>query len=83
MDAHANLYGDLSSSGAHAVLRDRPFGREFLLRRAERLLWGTDYYDPATQTDFAQFHLFDEFELPGNVVEAISRANAQRIFDLA
>jgi predicted TIM-barrel fold metal-dependent hydrolase len=82
MDAHSNLYGDLSSSGAHAVLRDREFGREFLLRRANRLLWGTDYYDPATQTDLAQFHLFEGFNLPVDVIEAISRKNSQRIIDI-
>jgi predicted TIM-barrel fold metal-dependent hydrolase len=83
MDAHPNLYGDLSSSGAHAILRDPKFGREFLLRRAERLLFGTDYYDPAIQTEFAQFALFRQFELPADAVEAISRKNAQRLFNLA
>jgi predicted TIM-barrel fold metal-dependent hydrolase len=83
MDAHPNLYGDLSSSGAHAILRDPKFGREFLLRRTDRLLFGTDYYDPATQTEFAQFDLFRQFELPADAVEAISRKNAQRLFNLA
>jgi hypothetical protein len=35
-EAHKNLWGDLSAgSGAHAV------GRSFLLRRADRLLFGT------------------------------------------
>lgn len=82
MDAHPNLYGDLSSSGAHAVLRDRQFGRAFLLRRAERLLFGTDYYDPA-QVDLAQFQLFHEFELPAAVVDSVSRKNAERILKLA
>ncbi len=83
MDAHPNLYGDLSSSGAHAVLRDPRFGREFLLRRSSRLLFGTDYYDPATQKDFAQFSLFEEFDLPADAVDAISRKNAQRLLNLA
>jgi predicted TIM-barrel fold metal-dependent hydrolase len=82
MDAHSNLYGDLSSSGAHAMLRDPQFGREFLKRRASRLLWGTDYYDPATQVDFQQFRLFDELNLAQEVVEAISRNNARRILNL-
>jgi predicted TIM-barrel fold metal-dependent hydrolase len=83
MAAHPNLYGDLSSSGAHAMLRDPKFGREFLLRWADRLLFGTDYYDPETQTEFAQFDLFRSFELPPDAVEAISRKNAQRLFKLA
>jgi uncharacterized protein len=76
---HRNLYGDLSSSGAHAVLRDPKFGRGFLLRWVDRLLFGTDYYDPVTQTDFAQFELFRQFDLPADVVEAISRKNGQRL----
>jgi len=82
MDAHANLYGDLSSSGANAVLRDPKFGQQFLLRWADRLLFGTDYYDPATQKEFAQFDLFGKFELPADAVEAISHKNAQRLFNL-
>jgi predicted TIM-barrel fold metal-dependent hydrolase len=82
MNAHANLYGDLSSSGAHAMLRDPEFGQKFLERRADRLLFGTDYYDPATQKEFDQFELFRKFELPADAVEAISRKNAQRLFNL-
>jgi len=76
------LYGDLSSSGAHAMLRDPKFGREFLLRWADRLLFGTDYYDPVTQIDFAQFDLFRQLDLPVDVVEAISRKNGQRLLHI-
>ena len=84
MDEFANLYGDLSSSGAHAVLRDPEFGKQFLLRRADRLLFGTDYYDPA-QVDFPHFELFQKFSLPEKAVAAISRENARRLlgFDAA
>lgn len=42
MDQFDNIYGDLSSSGAHAMLRDPEFGHAFLERRADRLLFGTD-----------------------------------------
>ncbi|MCC6492725.1 MAG: amidohydrolase family protein [Pirellulales bacterium] len=82
MDAFPNLYGDLSSSGAHAVLRDPAFGREFMVRRAERLLFGTDYYD-TSQTDFPHFDLFSRFELPNETVEVISCGNARRILGVA
>lgn len=82
MDAYPNLYGDLSSSGAHAVLRDPKFGREFLLRRADRLLFGTDYYDPANQREFAQFDLFQQIRVPANIEEAICRKNAERLLRL-
>jgi predicted TIM-barrel fold metal-dependent hydrolase len=79
MDRHANLYGDLSSSGAHAVLRDPAFGAAFLLRRAERLLFGTDYYD-LTQQEFQQFELLSRFDLPANVEDKIASGNARRLF---
>jgi predicted TIM-barrel fold metal-dependent hydrolase len=82
MDAHPNLYGDLSSSGAHAVLRDKKFGQQFLLSWANRLLFGTDYYDPATQKEFAQFDLFREFDLPTDAIQAISRKNAEKLLHL-
>lgn len=81
MDKYPNLYGDLSSGGAAAMFRDPEFGREFLLRRADRLLWGTDYYD-LHQAHFEQFDLFTRFELPKPVVAKISRENAQRLFGL-
>jgi len=81
MDKHANLYGDLSSSGAHAVLRDPQFGRQFLERRADRLLFGTDYYD-ASQSDFQQFELLSRIELPAAAAAKISRLNARRLLAL-
>ena len=81
MDRFPNLYGDLSSSGAQAVLRDREFGQAFLERRADRLLWGTDYYD-LTQRDFAQFELFDEFSLSDEIQQEIAMGNARRVLGL-
>lgn len=81
MDQFDNLYGDLSSSGAHAVLRDRPFGHSFLQRRADRLLFGTDYYD-LTQLDFPHFNLLDQFQLPEETRAKIMRENARRVLGL-
>ena len=78
MSQHKNLYGDLSSSGAHAMLRDPDFGREFLLRRADQLLFGTDYYD-LTQRDFQQFQLRDTFQLPQETERKIFYENAERL----
>lgn len=40
MEKYPNIYGDLSAgSGANAIARDEKFGREFLIRRADRLLF--------------------------------------------
>ncbi|HVU87195.1 MAG TPA: amidohydrolase family protein, partial [Pirellulales bacterium] len=47
MDKYPNLYGDLSAgSGAGAIKRDLKFGREFLVRRQDRLMFGTDFLAP-------------------------------------
>lgn len=78
MDRFDNLYGDLSSSGAHALLRDPTFGDSFLRRRADRLLFGTDLYD-LTQKQFAQFTLFDRFRIPKEQADLIRGDNARRL----
>jgi len=82
MDAYPNLYGDLSSGGAAAVLRDPQFGQAFLIRRSTRLLWGTDWYDLTTQS-WPQLDLFTRFSLPEQAAAAIARGNAERIFRLS
>src|SRR6185437_10115316 len=47
MEKYPNLYGDLSAgSGAGALQRDMKFAKEFLTRRADRILFGTDYLSP-------------------------------------
>ena len=81
MEKYDNLYGDLSSSGAHAMLRDREFGSKFLRRRSDRLLFGTDYYDLA-QTEFPHFRLLTEFDLPPELERKIARGNATRLLGL-
>jgi len=77
-DAHQNVWGDLSAgSGANAVGRDRDFGRSFLLRRADRLLFGTDYLKPGQPVP--QFDLLAGFDLPEEVEAKIYRENAIRL----
>ncbi len=81
MAGYPNLYGDLSAgSGANAISRDREFGREFLIRRAERLLFGSDYLQPGQE--IPQFDLFDSLDLPAEVRAKIFRENAKRLLGL-
>lgn len=82
MDRFPNLYGDLSSSGAHALLRDPDFGRAFIERRGDRLLFGTDYYD-ASQVEFRQFDLFAELGVDAATRDMIARGTARRLLGLA
>ena len=80
-DAHPNLWGDLSAgSGAGALARDRAFGRSFLVRRADRLLFGTDYLKPGQEVP--QFELLASFDLPAEVRAGIERGNAKRLLKL-
>jgi predicted TIM-barrel fold metal-dependent hydrolase len=80
-DAHRNLWGDLSAgSGANALARDRSFAGSFLVRRADRLLFGTDYLKPGQ--DVPQFELLPSFDLPRDVRARIERDNATRLLGL-
>jgi hypothetical protein len=81
MDNYPNIYGDLSAgSGANAIGRDMDFGRAFVIRRADRLLWGTDYLAPNQQC--LQFSLYPKLELPEDVQAKVFRDNARRLLNL-
>ncbi|MDZ4861300.1 MAG: amidohydrolase family protein [Candidatus Hydrogenedentes bacterium] len=81
MDRFPNIYGDLSAgSGSNAILRDVEFGREFLIRRADRLLFGTDYLMPGQKVP--QISMYREIELSEDARAKIFRENAQRVFNL-
>ena len=81
MDKYANLYCDLSEPGGEkALARDRTFSRDFLLRRADRLLFGTDFL--MSGQEVPQFELLDSFELPDDVQQKIYRGNAIKLLKL-
>lgn len=78
MDRYANIYGELSAgSGAGAIERDLEFGRDFLIRRADRILFGTDFLSPGQNVP--QFELFAKLQLPDDVAAKIFRDNARRL----
>lgn len=82
MEAYPNLYGDLSAgSGANALSRDLDFARQFLVRRSDRILFGTDYLQPGQPVP--QFELFNKtLDLPEAVRSSIYRDNARRILKI-
>lgn len=81
LEKYPNLYGDLSApSGANAIDRDKKFAREFLVRRADKLLFGTDFLEP--KMDVPQFELFEQLELPADVRTKIFHENAKRVLKL-
>jgi predicted TIM-barrel fold metal-dependent hydrolase len=78
---YPNLYCDLSEPGGEkAIARDPGFGREFLIRNASQLLFGTDVLMPAQK--IPQFELLDSLQLPEEVRYKIFRGNAIRILGL-
>jgi predicted TIM-barrel fold metal-dependent hydrolase len=82
MDKYSNLYGDLSAgSGAGAIARDERFGREFLIRRQDRLMFGTDFLAPGQ--DVPQLELFAKIDLPPDVAAKVFRDNARRLLGLS
>lgn len=81
MDKYPNLYGDLSEPGGYcAIARDRKFGRAFLIRRVDRLLFGTDFL--MADQEVPHFDLFDSLDLPDDVQAKIYRGNAIRLLKL-
>lgn len=82
MDKYPNLYCDLSAgSGHNAIARDPAFGRAFVVRRASRLVFGTDYL--ADGQEVPQFGLYKKMDLPAAVQEQVFRGNARRLLGLA
>ena len=78
MDRFPNIYADLSAgSGNNAIQRDMEFGREFLIRRADRVMFGTDYL--ATGQEVPQFDLMEKLDLPSEVQAKVYRSNARRL----
>jgi predicted TIM-barrel fold metal-dependent hydrolase len=56
------------------------FGREFLIRRAERLMFGTDFLHPGQ--DVPQLELFAKIDLPADVAAKVFRDNARKLLGL-
>jgi predicted TIM-barrel fold metal-dependent hydrolase len=82
MEKYPNLYADLSAgSGAGAISRDLEFGRDFLIRRQDRVLFGTDFLAPKQAVP--QFDLFErQLKLPEEVQAKILRNNTRRVLGL-
>ena len=81
MDKYPNLYGDLSEPGGEkAIARDPAFGREFIIRHANQLLFGTDVLMP--EQKIPQFELLSSLNLPADVQRKVYRDNALRLLKM-
>lgn len=78
LDRYPNLWADLSAgSGFTALQRDLPFARDFLLRYADRLLFGRDDKGDRLQ------RLLNTLDLPAAVAAKIFYQNALRLVPVA
>ena len=74
MQAHPNLYADLSAgSGLNALKRDPVFAHDFLIEFQDRLLYGRDDFNNNLQEFLATLNL------PGEVWAKITWQNAERL----
>ncbi len=81
MEKYPNLYGDLSAgSGANAISRDPEFGPAFLIRRADRMMFGTDFLAP--EQNVPQLELYAKLKLPAEVEAKVYRDNARKLLGL-
>ncbi|XVH33159.1 amidohydrolase family protein (plasmid) [Haloferacaceae archaeon DSL9] len=78
LSEYDNLYADISmGSGFNAITRDVEYGREFLQRHHEKLLFGTDFL--YAEQKLPQFAFFDEFELSEHAWDNVCHRNIERL----
>lgn len=81
MSEYPNLYGDLGAgSGANAIARDREFGREFVIRNADQLVWSSDYLAPGQNV--RQLELYPDLDLPEDVQRKVFHDNSRELIGL-
>jgi len=78
LERYPNLWADLSAgSGLGALKRDTAFARDFLIRYADRLMFGRDDKGNALQK------FLESLNLPHDVAEKLFYCNALRLVPLA
>jgi uncharacterized protein len=85
LQTYPNLYAEPSGHRMAAILnRDRIYTRDFLIRNADKILFGTDAgwwsFGKAKADREIQFTLFEELDLPEEVLAKIYRGNAEKLF---
>jgi predicted TIM-barrel fold metal-dependent hydrolase len=82
---HPNLYADMSGRVViNELNRDRKYAREFIIRNADKLLFGTDegWWSFGSRKNQMNQHytFFEELDLPNEVRYKLYRGNAEKLF---
>lgn len=84
---YPNLYTEPSGGVMAALLnRDRGYTREFLIRNADKVMFGSDagwWSIKDASAEELQFSIFEEIDLPDEVRTKIYRTNAEKLFGFA
>jgi len=82
LKTYPNSYADISCTVGRSVIgRDKKFAKEFFIRNADKLLFGTDSgWWSFGKSPAPEFTLMDELGLPPEVADKICRGNAERMF---
>ena len=81
LKGYKNFHLDLSAgSGANGISRDPEFGREFIIRNKEQIMFGTDYL--TIGQPIPQQEVMRSLDLPEDVQAAVFRENARRMIGL-
>lgn len=84
LQKYPNLYADISAGVCLRNLnRDKKYTRNFLIRNADKILFGTDCgWWSWSKEPVKHFTFFESFNLPADVKEKIYITNSERIFSL-
>jgi predicted TIM-barrel fold metal-dependent hydrolase len=82
LQKYPNLYADISCTVARSpVGKDKKMAREFFVRNADKLIFGTDSgWWSLNKEPMPEFSLIDELKLPIDVEDKICRLNMEKLF---
>lgn len=82
LTTYPNLYADISCTvGRSAIGKDKKMARDFFIRHADKLLFGTDSgWWSFGKPPMPEFSLIDELKLPKEVKDKICHLNMERLF---
>lgn len=77
------MYADLSAHSCHrALTRDLGYARDFLIRHADKLMFGTDRFVNGYMEEPVTLDLIRTMNLPAEAENALLRGTAERLLGL-